>query len=121
MLECRVGLTPFETAKLTPIFLAAEKAEEGMRMKTVIMLAMVALGLAGCSTCDDHVGPSSGYHSSGYQTSTGQWWSADNGRNEDTTVSEWKGWPYGGNPDRIAPRLPLDPEFPPSPTPPVHL
>ncbi|MDB6110030.1 MAG: hypothetical protein JWR69_1780 [Pedosphaera sp.] len=83
-------------------------------MKKALMLAMLALGLAGCATSDDRGRPSPGY-----ETGAAQGRSSENDQNGDD--GGWKGWPYGGDPDRIAPHLPLDPTFPPSPTPPVPL
>jgi hypothetical protein len=82
-------------------------------MKKALLLAVVALGLAGCTTSGDRGKPSPSYETSAVPDETAA--------NPNDTPLGWKGWPYGADPDRIAPHLPLDPAFPPSPTPPVPL
>jgi hypothetical protein len=86
-------------------------------MKTAfLLLALTALGLVGCSTSDQ-----------AYRGSPGPGFSTDTtvGRSEgyenDLTSRDprgaWQNWRFGGDSNRIQPRLAVNPHNPPYPTP----
>lgn len=81
------------------------------------LVLCVPLGLAGCSTTDNGsggVGPA-------FETSAGRGYTMEN----DLGISQdprggFENWRFGGDPDRIPPRLPLDPRFSPDYQQPSH-
>jgi hypothetical protein len=79
-------------------------------MKKGLLLAVCAtIGFAGCTTHDygsGGVGPA-------FETSAGRGYTMEN----DLGISQdprggWENWRFGGDPDRIPPRLPLNPRYP---------
>ena len=86
-------------------------------MKTALLIAFATLGLAGCATYDGDCDRPRYRHE--YGACRGRPYDYDRGKPADHTL--WKEWRYDHDPDLVAPRLPLDPMFPPSPTPPGPL
>ncbi|WP_150107550.1 hypothetical protein [Pedosphaera parvula] len=82
-------------------------------MKTSLLLACLALGIIGCSTCDDRGGR--GGVGEGAETTVGRNYGWENSVETRDPRGPWENWRYGGDPDRIAPRVPVDPAFPPAP------
>jgi hypothetical protein len=82
-------------------------------MKIPLLITCATLALAGCSTYND-----SGYPGPVFETTAGRGVGLENDLNLTADPrGAWQNWRYGGDPDRIAPKLPLDPEFPPAPAP----
>jgi hypothetical protein len=83
-------------------------------MKTALLIACAALALGGCSTYNEN----SGAPAPTYETTAGRGVGLENDQNLTADPrGAWQDWRFGGDPDRIGPRLPLDPQFPPAPTP----
>jgi hypothetical protein len=81
-------------------------------MKKGLLLAVcVTFSLAGCSTYNNGaggVGPA-------FETSAGRGYTMENdlGLYQDPRGG-WENWRFGGDPDRIPPRLPLNPRYSPA-------
>jgi hypothetical protein len=78
-------------------------------MKKTLFIAIAAFGILGCaSDRRGAIGPD-------YETTEGRSYGWENDAGPRDPRGPWENWRYGGDPDRIAPTIPLDPDFPPAP------
>jgi hypothetical protein len=89
-------------------------------MKTALLLALTALGLVGCSTADQSYSGGTG-PSFATDTSAGRSEGYENDLTSRDPRGAWQNWRFGGDSDRIQPRLPVNPKNPPYPTPVIPL
>lgn len=83
-------------------------------MKIAILITAATLALAGCSTYTKD----SGSPEPVFETTAGRGVGLENDLNLTADPrGAWQSWRFGGDPDRIGPKLPVDPLFPPSPDP----
>ena len=84
-------------------------------MKTAVLIAMAALGLTGCAT--SHQQPSQAQARPGfaYETTAGRGIGYENDLGPTDPRGAFQQWRFGGTPDRIPPRLPVDPNRPTEP------
>jgi hypothetical protein len=82
-----------------------QQINKGEQMKILLLVTLAASGLLGCAT--DH--SNAGSVGPGYETSAGRGYGMQNdlGMVADPRGS-WQSWRYGGDPNRIPPRLPMD-------------
>jgi hypothetical protein len=86
-------------------------------MKTaLLLLTLASLGLVGCSTTDQ-----SSRGGTGTSFATDTTFGRSQGYENDLTSRDprgaWENWRFGGDSNRIQPRLPENPNNPPFPTP----
>ena len=87
--------------------------DNGKRMKIALplLIACALMILSGCGTdrSSGGVGPA-------YETTAGRGVGLENDQNLTTNPQgAWESWRYGGDTDRIPPRLPVNPNVPPPP------
>ncbi len=87
-------------------------------MKAALLIAVAALGLAGCSTTQEQGGTGPSYEA---ETTQGRSMHFENDLTTQDPEGAFHNWRYGGDPDVLQPRLPVNPkkeELNPPPVPP---